>query len=122
MKTKSDTVLEHPKPFHLDEKTAGKLKFDALKEMFEHHYNNCEEYRKYAEVNNVRPNDIKTIEDINKIPPVPSEVFRDVDKVISSVPEKDVVMIATTSSTTSKKPCKYPLDAVTLRRTTTSGV
>lgn len=122
MKSKSDILLECPNPFNVDDKTAERMKFEAFKEIFTHHFNNCEEYRRYAEVNNVRPDDIRTFSDIVKIPPVPSEVFRDIDKIISSVPEKEIVMVATTSSTTSKKPCKYPLDAVTLRRTTQAGV
>lgn len=122
MKSNVDVLIQYQNPFRMDDKTAGKMKLEAFKEAFAHHYKNCTEYRNYVESYNVRPETIKTIKDLIKIPPVPSEVFRDVEKVISSVPEKDVVMVATTSSTTSKKPCNYPLDAITLKRTTITGI
>ena len=121
MESKIDILLNYPNPFYLEENVVEKIKFDAFKEAFIHHFNNCEEYRKYSEVNNVTPEDIKTINDLVKTQPIPSDAFRDVEKIISSVPQDRVVLIATTSSTTSKNPCRYPLDALTLKRTTQTG-
>jgi len=122
MKSKIDILLDQRNPFNLDEKVAEKMKFEAFKEAFTHHFNNCKDYRKYSEMNNIKLDDIKTVKDIIKIQPIPSDAFRDVDKLIRSIPENEIVSVATSSSTTSQKPCRYPLDAVTLRRTVKSAI
>ncbi|MDD1777307.1 MAG: hypothetical protein LUQ65_03990, partial [Candidatus Helarchaeota archaeon] len=39
-----------------------------LESFFNHHYTNCEKYRRFCEGRNVNPNMIKGLEDISKIP------------------------------------------------------
>ncbi len=87
-----------------------------FKQAFAFHFNNCPEYKRYCELHNVKPEDIKTYEDLIKIQPIPSDIFRDSEELILSVPENEIVTILTTSSTTSKNPVKYPLDKITIER------
>jgi long-chain-fatty-acid---luciferin-component ligase len=122
MEWEIDNLLKHPEPFRMPEQEAAELKLKAFKQIFDHHYKNCEEYRKYCELYNLSPDDIKTLDDLVKIQPIPSDAFRDTGKIIASVPHDKIVMVATSSSTTSKNPCRYPLDADTLRRTSQTGV
>jgi long-chain-fatty-acid---luciferin-component ligase len=122
MEWEIDGLLSHPEPFRMPEGQAREAKLKVLRQMFEHHYKNCPEYRKYCELYNLKPDDIKTPADLVKIQPIPSDAFRSSGTLITSVPERDIVMVATTSSTTSKTPCRYPLDAATLRRTSQTGV
>ncbi len=68
MEWEIDNLLKHPEPFRMPEHQASELKIKAFKQIFEHHYNNCEEYRKYCELYNLNPHDIKTISDLAKIP------------------------------------------------------
>ncbi len=122
MEWEIDNLLKYPEPFKMPEHQAAELKFKAFIQIFEHHYKNCEEYRKYCELYDLKPHDIKTLDDLVKIQPIPSDAFRGTEKIISSVPQDKIVMVATTSSTTSKSPCRYPLDADTLRRTSMTGI
>lgn len=121
MEWEVDNLLRHHEPFRMPEHEAAELKLKAFKQMFEHHYKNCEEYRKYCELYNLTPHDIKTLDDLAKIQPIPSDAFRG-SELIKSIPEDKIVQVATTSSTTSKTPCRYPLDTDTLRRTAMAGV
>jgi long-chain-fatty-acid---luciferin-component ligase len=111
-----DKVLEHPDPsrMSIDEGRAWKLK--GFKQAFEFHYKNCPEYNTYCKLHDTTPNDINNYNDLVKIQPVPSDAFRDSEKLILSVPEKDIVDILTTSSTTSKKPVRYAFDKLTFNR------
>ena len=121
MEWEIDKLLQHPEPFRMPEHQAAEAKLKTFQQIFEHHYKNCAEYRKYCELYNLGPHDIKTLEDLVKIQPIPSDAFRG-DELIKSIPEDKIVLVATTSSTTSKKACRYPLDADTLRRTTMTGI
>ncbi len=117
-----DRLLQHPEPFRMPESQVAESKLKVFMQIFEHHYRNCEQYRKYCELYNLKPYDIRTLDDLVKIQPIPSDAFRGTEKPITSVPEDKIVMVATTSSTTSKNPCKYALDADTLRRTSQTGI
>lgn len=122
MEWEIDNLLKHSEPFKMPEHEASELKLKSFMQIFEHHYKNCPEYRKYCDLYNLKPHDIKTLSDLVKIQPIPSDAFRGTQKLIMSVPEDKIVLVATTSSTTSKSPCRYPLDADTLRRTSMTGI
>jgi long-chain-fatty-acid---luciferin-component ligase len=122
MEWEIDKMLQHPAPFRMPEKEAEESKLKSFRQIFEHHYKNCPEYRKYCELYSLKPEDIKTLDDLVKIQPIPSDAFRGTEKLIMSVPQDKIVLVATTSSTTSKKPCQYALDAITLKRTSETGV
>jgi len=111
-----DEMLKLSDPSKLSINEIRKWKLKGFKEAFDFHYQNCPQYTNYCKLHNVKPSDIKEYEDIGKIQPVPSDVFRDSDKLILSVPDKDVVSVLTTSSTTSKKPVKFAMDKVTFDR------
>ena len=121
MEWEIDNLLKHPEPFTMPETQASELKLRSFKQIFEHHYNNCSEYRKYCDLYKLSPHDITTLDDLVKIPPIPSDAFRGTEKLIMSVPAEKIVFVATTSSTTSKKPCRYALDPATVRRATLAG-
>ena len=116
MQWECDKLLEHSDPLRMSIKDIHEWKLKMFKQAFAFNFNNCPEYKRYCELHNVKPEDIKTYEDLIKIQPIPSDIFRDYEKLISSVPEKEIVRILTTSSTTSKNPVRYPLDKITLER------
>jgi long-chain-fatty-acid---luciferin-component ligase len=122
MEWEIDNLLQYPEPFRMSEDQAAESKLKAFVQIFEHHYKNCPEYRNYCALYNLSPQDIKTPNDLIKIQPIPSDVFRDSEKLILSVPEDRIALVTTTSSTTSKKPCKYALDVDSLRRTSLTGI
>ncbi|MDD1720853.1 MAG: hypothetical protein LUP95_02600 [Euryarchaeota archaeon] len=58
----------------IDEAHAMQLK--AIKYTFTHHYNNNAFYRKYCDMRGVTPSDIKTNDDLYKIPLIPDLTFK----------------------------------------------
>ena len=44
------------------------MQLKAIKYTFTHHYNNNNFYHRYCEIRNVRPDDIKTVDDLDTIP------------------------------------------------------
>ncbi len=121
MQWEIDNLLKHPEPFTMPETQASELKLRSFKQIFEHHYNHCFEYRDYCDLYKLSPHDIMTLDDLVKIPPIPSEAFRGTEKLIMSVPAEKIILVATTSSSTSKNPCRYALDPDTLRRANLTG-
>ena len=93
--------------FSFDSKKIKELKLKFFRESFKHHYDNCPEYKRYCDMNKIKPEDIKTYADLEKIQPVPSDAFRDSDKLILSIPEEKIKSVFTTSSTTSPNPVRY---------------
>ena len=63
--------------FLYDEKKINKMRKEAIIESFKHHYSNNLFYHKYCKENNVKPDDIKSGEDFNKIPFLPDKFFKD---------------------------------------------
>ena len=102
MNWECDKLLEHEDPFHMDLNEVRDCKFRVFRQAFEHHYTNCPIYKKYCKVYDIEPNDIKSYNDLVKIPPVPSDAFRDLKEPIISVPETEIIFKSTTSSTTSR--------------------
>ncbi|RLF29310.1 MAG: hypothetical protein DRJ99_03695 [Thermoplasmata archaeon] len=76
--TPSDDALYKPKNlFRIPLKEADRLKFKAIKYIFKHHYDKNKFYRSYCKENKVKPEDIKSIDDFDKIPLVPDKFFKD---------------------------------------------
>jgi long-chain-fatty-acid---luciferin-component ligase len=55
---------------------ARHMQLKAIKFTFTHHYNNNEFYRRYCEMRNISPNDIKTSDDLDTIPLIPDVTFK----------------------------------------------
>ncbi len=73
----TDKSLYQPlDPYLVSVEEARKMQLDAIKFTFTNHYNNNYFYHKYCEMRNVRPDDIKTLDDLNKIPIVPDTTFK----------------------------------------------
>jgi hypothetical protein len=39
-----DKLLQHPEPFRMPQQEAAESKLKVFLQIFEHHYNNCEQY------------------------------------------------------------------------------
>ena len=66
--------------FSYNPKEIEEIKFKAIKEAFSHHYSNNLFYHRYCKDNNVIPDDIKSMEDLSKIPLIPDKFFKDYPK------------------------------------------
>lgn len=109
-------MLEHQDISRESLNEIRQLKLKAFQQAFEFHYQNCPEYNRYCNLYDLKPSDIKEYADLGKIQPIPSDVFREAEKLILSVPEKDVISVLTSSSTTSKKPVRFAMDKITFDR------
>lgn len=56
---------------------AEKLQFSCIKHAFIHHYNNNQFYHNFCKEHQVTPDDIKTNNDLTKIPLIPDKFFKD---------------------------------------------
>ena len=75
--TPVDTALfKHPIFFNNYTKIQ-KLMLPAIQHSFKHHYINNTLYHSLCETSNIKPNNIKTHEDISKIPLLPDTFFKD---------------------------------------------
>ncbi len=63
--------------FDYDAGSAREKRTTAIREAFEHHYSNNLFYHRYCRDNDVRPDDIKTEDDLTAIPMVPDNFFKD---------------------------------------------
>ncbi len=75
--------------------------FEAVKEVFSHHYENCEIYRKVCEQENFSPDNLKSYSDISNIPWIMVNVFKKYH--LTSVPEEKIVKTFTSSGTSGQK-------------------
>ena len=91
-------LVSNPKIWSMDPKELKDLQFKAIKQAFEHHYNDCKFYGNYCKNNgSVRPEDIKIADDILKIPQMPAEAFKKTR--VSSIPANKIKTVVTTSGT-----------------------
>jgi len=63
--------------FDTPKKEAEEMRFKAIKYTFKHHYENNAFYQKFCKENNVTPDDIKSIDDLHKIPLLEDKFFKD---------------------------------------------
>jgi phenylacetate-coenzyme A ligase PaaK-like adenylate-forming protein len=75
--TPIDTVLFTPTTFFHNYKETEKLMVSAIKHSFTQHYTNNSLYHSLCKASNITPTDIKTQEDILKIPLLPDTFFKD---------------------------------------------
>lgn len=86
------------------EKELKKLQLSGLKWTVNHVYKGSEHYRKKFDEAGVKPDDIKTLEDIRKLPFTTSKDLQEgYPFPLRSVPFKDVVRIHASSGTTGKR-------------------
>ncbi len=52
------------------------MQLKAIKYAFAHHFHNNNFYHKYCEMRDVRPDDIRTVDDLNRIPLIPDVFFK----------------------------------------------
>ncbi|MCD6481986.1 MAG: hypothetical protein J7L31_06955 [Thermoplasmata archaeon] len=62
--------------YNVPKKEAEEYKYKSIKYIFKHHYENNSFYHDYCKENNVSPDDIKSIEDFNKIPLIADKFFK----------------------------------------------
>ncbi len=62
--------------FRVPLEEAQDMQLKAIKFTFTHHFHNNNFYRKYCEMRNVRPDDIKTADDLDRIPLLPDVFFK----------------------------------------------
>ncbi len=87
----------------LPEKELKKLQLERLKRVVEVVYNKVPHYRKKFEEAGVKPSDIKTLEDIVKLPFTTKEdLFVDYPYGLLAVPKEEVIRLHTSSGTTGK--------------------
>ncbi len=85
-----------------------KLQSEKLVEQVKHVYNNVEYYRNLMDAKGVKPEDIKGIEDLHKLPFLSKADLREAyPKGLLAVPQDEVVRIQSTSGTTGKRVIAY---------------
>jgi hypothetical protein len=71
-------ALARPKDlFRIPLSEAEKLQFSCIKQAFIHNYNNNQFYHRFCKEQRVTPDDLKTNQDLNKIPLIPDKFFKD---------------------------------------------
>lgn len=76
--TPADEALYKPFDiFRIPLKQAQEMQLKAMKYSFKNHYENNHFYNGFCKENNICPNDIKTSDDLSKIPLIPDGFFKD---------------------------------------------
>ena len=87
----------------IPEKDLRRLQLERLKKVVNYVYEKVPHYRKKFEEKGVKPEDIKTLEDIKKLPFTTKEdLFVDYPYGLLAVPKEEVVRVHTSSGTTGK--------------------
>ncbi len=87
----------------LPEKDLKKLQLEKLKKVLSYVYNRVPHYRKKFEEARVKPEDLKSLEDIQKFPFTTKEdLFVDYPYGLLAVPKSEVIRVHTSSGTTGK--------------------
>jgi long-chain-fatty-acid---luciferin-component ligase len=82
---------------------------NLMKASFKHHYDNCEDYRKYCDAKQVNPDMINSIEDAPRIPLLDSwKTLR--DRQFLSVPEDQIIAKYSSTGTTGRPVLWVPRD------------
>ena len=76
--TPADEAVYSPKDyFKIDKKQADKLRLNSIKYQFKNHYENNKMYHGFCKEIKIKPEDIKNLEDLKKIPLIPGEFYKD---------------------------------------------
>jgi hypothetical protein len=72
-----ESLYEPVDLFRVPVEEAQDMQLKAIKHTFTHHYRNSDFYHRYCEMRNVRPDDIKTVDDLDTIPLIPDTTFKE---------------------------------------------
>ena len=72
-----DALVKPKDLFRIPLPEAEQLQFSCIKQAFIHHYNNNRFYHKFCKEKAITPEDIKTNQDLIKIPLIPDKFFKD---------------------------------------------
>src|SRR5512136_264007 len=72
-----DALVKPKDIFRIPLKEAEKLQFSCIKYAFIHNYNNNKFYHKFCKERAITPDDLKTNQDLTKIPLIPDKFFKD---------------------------------------------
>lgn len=84
-----------------DQEGSSEIFMSAMRDCLTHHIEKNAFFKKYMEASGVKPEDLHTEEDLQKIPPIHANFFKKYE--ILSVPMEDIVEHATSSGTTGQK-------------------
>lgn len=84
-----------------DQENSSEIFLEAMRDCVKHHMDNNEFFKKYMDEAGVKPEDIKSEDDLVKIPPIHANFFKKYE--ILSVPREQIVEHATSSGTTGQK-------------------
>jgi len=99
--------------FSMNQDTLRSQQDLMIKACFDHHYNNCEDYRKFCQGRGVNPNSIKIIEDHSKIPLLDSfKTLR--GRQFLSVPKKSIIAQFCSTGSSGKPLLWISLDQITM--------
>ncbi|MDT8718413.1 hypothetical protein IAI10_17230 [Clostridium sp. 19966] len=99
MDTAREKLFSYKKIY--DQAGSEELFVEAMRESIQHHSNNCDFYRKLLKAKGFRAEEIKTIEDCEKIPPITAEFFKHHE--VLSVDRSQIEIHATSSGTQGQK-------------------
>lgn len=106
-------TLKDQSLFHSSNEELRTLQSNLLKMFFEYHYTNCEDYRRFCEGRNVKPEIINRLQDISKIPLLDS--FKTLRKrQFLSVPKENIVAQFCSTGSSGKPLLWISLDQITL--------
>ncbi len=71
-----EALYKPPDLFRVPVNEAHAMQLKAIKYAFTHHYDHSGFYRQYCEGRDVTPNDIRSSEDLEKIPLIPDQTFK----------------------------------------------
>lgn len=91
----SSRLFRYKNPFAIEE--SNDLFLKAVKENCEYHYKNCPEYRQILDGEDFSPDEIKTYDDIKRIPFITTLFFK--KHAIFSMPQRKMLIKATSSGT-----------------------
>ncbi|MFV0361486.1 MAG: phenylacetate--CoA ligase family protein [Suipraeoptans sp.] len=98
-----DEKIRDPRIECMSHDEMHQLQSERLVKQVKHVYDNVEFYRKKMEALGVKPSDIKSIDDIDKLPFTTKEDLRDNYPFgLTAIPKKDIVRVQGTSGTTGK--------------------
>ncbi len=84
-----------------DHDGSSEIFMEAMRECVSHHIDNNEFFRKYMEEANLKPEDLQTEDDLEKIPVIHAIFFK--KHVVLSIDESEITEHATSSGTTGQK-------------------
>ncbi|GAE90947.1 MULTISPECIES: hypothetical protein [Acetivibrio] len=92
-----DLIYQEEESFKWTEEKISEVQLKLIKEAFEYHYEHCQGYRMYCKKMGIEPCDVNSIDDLCRIPLIPSTMFKLGD--ILSCDMNEVVKVCQSSGT-----------------------